>query len=360
MNPEIEKLIKEYLTDGIISEKERKVLLRKAEDMGLDVDEVDLYIDAQQQKVDQVIDAAAQKKRGASCPFCGGPVPQLTDKCPHCGEHITVEASKEIEELINQLEDALVGLKSGKETKKSKADVERYVRKAKLYYENNPKVNKLLGEIDTELSKTLSEQKKEAIIALCKKYWYIIVALLLVLILLFVFRPTRRNNAEKCIEAITEVLEDGNVEEAIKYFESFDRGYRQIHSVIAPMITASAKHNKMDVIYDFLDRHFYTDDYQVMVQDIYINSGKFEEYEKISGIATEHYGEADLDYVEFLERVIAYLQANGRQSEIKDILDGRLDHFTAIKKFCEPGCSSYKYCRPVVKKRLYKRAGIQE
>ena len=50
MNPEIEKLIKEYLTDGIISEKERKVLLRKAEAMGLDVDEVDLYIDAQQQK----------------------------------------------------------------------------------------------------------------------------------------------------------------------------------------------------------------------------------------------------------------------------------------------------------------------
>lgn len=359
MNPEIDKLIQEYLTDGIISEKERKVLLRKAESMGLDIDEVDLYIDAQQQKVDQVIDAAAQKKRGASCPFCGGSVPQLTDKCPHCGEHITVEASKEIEELINQLEEALVTLKSGKDVKKSKADVERYVRKAKLYYENNPKINKLLGEIDTELSKTLSEQKKEAIIDLFKKYWYIIVALLVVLILLFVFRPTRINDAEKCIEAITEVLEDGNVEEAIKYYESFDGGgYSKIHSVIAPIITAGAKHNKMDVTYDFLDRHFYTDDYQVMLQDIYINSGKFEEYEKISGIATEYYGEADLDYVEFLERVIVYLQANGRQSEIKKILDDRLDYFDDDERI-ERGWSNYDYSRPVVKKRLYKRAGIE-
>jgi hypothetical protein len=356
MNPEIEKLIKEYLTDGIISEKERKVLLRKAENMGLNVDEVDLYIDAQQQKVDQVIDAAAQKKRGASCPFCGGSVPQLTDKCPHCGEHITIEASKEIEELINQLEDALVGLKSGKETKKSKADVERYVRKAKLYYENNPKVNKLLGEIDVELNKALSDQKKEAIIALCKKYWYIIVALLVVLILLFVFRPTRIDNAEKCIEAITDVLEDGNVEEAIKYYEAFKGGTYYIQSTIHQIIVASAEHNKLDVAYDFINRRGDFSDLK-MLKNAYIDSGKFEEYEKISGITSLTYSSDKREYVEFLEAWIDYLVTNGRMLEAKKIIDNRLLKFDEYEN---PDGDHYPYQRDKVRKRLYDRAGIQE
>lgn len=350
MNPEIEKLIQEYLTDGIITEKERKVLLRKAESMGLDIDEVDLYIDAQQQKVDQVIDAAAQKKRGASCPFCGGPVPQLTDKCPHCGEYITIEASKEIEELINQLEDALVGLKSGKETKKSKADVERYVRKAKLYYENNPKINKLLGDIDVELNKALFDQKKEAIIALCKKYWYIIVALLAVLILLFIFRPTRIDNAEKCIEAITDVLEDGNVEEAIKYYEAFKGGTYSIRSTIQQIIVASAKHNKLDVAYAFVTREGQG---RTMLKNAYIDSRKFEEYEKISGITSLISSYDKREYVEFLEAWIDYLVANGRMLEAKKIIDNRLF------KFDEYENPHYPYQRDKVRKRLYDRAGIK-
>lgn len=44
---ELDDLIQEYLTDGIITPKERKVLLNKAASLGLNVDEIDLYIDAQ-------------------------------------------------------------------------------------------------------------------------------------------------------------------------------------------------------------------------------------------------------------------------------------------------------------------------
>ena len=76
---EFEDLLKEYLTDGIITSKERQVLLKKALQLGYNVDEVDLYIDAQQQKCDQTAEAAAAKKRGKTCPFCGGTVPQLAD-----------------------------------------------------------------------------------------------------------------------------------------------------------------------------------------------------------------------------------------------------------------------------------------
>ena len=149
---EFDNLLQEYLTDGIITEQERKVLLRKAEKLGLDVDEIDLYITAQEQKVEQAADAVVRKKKGQACPFCGGSVPQLTDKCPHCGEHITVEASEELKEIIENLEEALVDLKSGKDFEKSKAMTERYVRKAKLYYSNNPKIKPLLEEVNTEMA----------------------------------------------------------------------------------------------------------------------------------------------------------------------------------------------------------------
>lgn len=53
------------------------------------------------------------KRRGKTCPYCGSSIPDLTDKCPNCGGNITPEASKELEEIIEHLESALVAFKSG-------------------------------------------------------------------------------------------------------------------------------------------------------------------------------------------------------------------------------------------------------
>lgn len=163
---ELTDLVKEYLTDGIITSKERQVLLKKAEALGINTEEFDLYIDAQQQKADQQIEAAASKKRGITCPFCGAAVPSLADKCPSCGENITAEATEELKEIFEKLEDALEEFKSDWDSETSRATVERYVRKAKMYYGNNPKVQKILEEIQEE-SKNASAyaenkaQKKE-------------------------------------------------------------------------------------------------------------------------------------------------------------------------------------------------------
>lgn len=162
---DLTELVEEYLTDGIISSKERDVLLKKAEKMGVNVDEFDLYIDAQQQKVDQSIDATARKKRGATCPFCGGPVPQLVDKCPHCGQFITAQASEELKEILEKLEDAMVDMKSGRNVERNKAIVEKYSRKARLYYSNNPKIKPLLAEIEEDIinaqKEALAKEKRE-------------------------------------------------------------------------------------------------------------------------------------------------------------------------------------------------------
>ena len=147
---ELEQLIQEYLTDGVLTDKERQVILKKAEGMGLDRDEIDLYLDAQVQKIEQASDAAVRRQKSKSCPYCGGGIPLLTDKCPHCGESITAQASDELQEIFNHLEDALVNLKDVSDYKRNKAIVERYVRKAKMYYGSNPKVQALLEEVNIE------------------------------------------------------------------------------------------------------------------------------------------------------------------------------------------------------------------
>ena len=172
---ELDLLIQEFLTDGILTDKERQVVLKKAEGMGLDRDEIDLYLDAQVQKIDQATDAAIRKQKSKSCPYCGAPVPQLADKCPECGQYITPEASKDLQEILDYLEDALVDLKSGKDIDRSKATVEKYARKAKLYYINNPKIKILLSEVEEEICAAeklfASKQRKQGILKFFANKW---------------------------------------------------------------------------------------------------------------------------------------------------------------------------------------------
>ncbi len=157
---ELDDLIQEYLTDGIISPKERQVLLNKAKELGLNVDEIDLYIDAQQQKADQAVAAAMNKRRGKTCPYCGSSIPELTDKCPNCGGNVTPEASAGLEEILEKLETALVKFKSGVRAEDG-AVVERYVRKARMYYGNNPKIQQILKEIESQAVAAKRKEKKE-------------------------------------------------------------------------------------------------------------------------------------------------------------------------------------------------------
>ena len=156
---ELDDLIKEYLTDGIISAKERQVLLNKAQALGLNVDEVDLYIDAQQQKADQAVAAAVNKRRGKTCPYCGESIPELTDKCPYCGKNITPEASEELKSLIHDLQYKLERYIKWP-TDGSKAEIESYIRKAKMYYGNNPKVQCLVEETEESIKETIAKGKK--------------------------------------------------------------------------------------------------------------------------------------------------------------------------------------------------------
>lgn len=198
---ELDALIQQYLTDGVLTDKERQVILNKAEKMGLDRDEVDLYLDAEEQKIDQATDAAVRKQKGKTCPYCGSPVPQLADKCPACNQFITPEASEELKEIIDNLEEALVQFKSGKDLAKSKATVERYARKAKMYFSNNPKIKPLLAEVEEEMAVTekraKSLQRSESIKSFFTNPWtygalFIILTILVIAFFIYMTNKTAK------------------------------------------------------------------------------------------------------------------------------------------------------------------------
>lgn len=111
MNPEIDRLITIAIADGEISEKERGIILRKAELLGLDKDEVEMIMDGElalikkeSQKANQILPKSNKEGYIRKCPSCGASVPSFTSKCSDCGlEFRGTEATHSVKQLSEQL-----------------------------------------------------------------------------------------------------------------------------------------------------------------------------------------------------------------------------------------------------------------
>lgn len=117
MHPELERLIKMSIADGKITEKERAIILQKAEKLGEDKDEIELILDGelasiQAQQVSNQTQQKSSNKVGdiKKCPSCGAPVPALTLKCSECGHdfHSETATNKQIRDYIRELQDKLI------------------------------------------------------------------------------------------------------------------------------------------------------------------------------------------------------------------------------------------------------------
>ena len=115
-NPQLEKLIDLALADGELTEKEKQVLFKKAEGMGIDLDEFEMVLEAklyERNKSNNAQTSTAAPKSNKfgdikKCPACGAVLQSFTTKCPDCGfEFRNVEANCTIQhlfELLNEVE----------------------------------------------------------------------------------------------------------------------------------------------------------------------------------------------------------------------------------------------------------------
>ena len=87
MNPEIEKLIDLAIADGEITDKERSVILKKAEKLGEDPDEVEMILDW---RLHQSKKLKTKEKVGniKVCPSCGESVKSFQLNCSSCGHEL--------------------------------------------------------------------------------------------------------------------------------------------------------------------------------------------------------------------------------------------------------------------------------
>lgn len=165
----LEALIKNILADGEITEKERVVLHNCAETEGVDADEIDVYIDGELDKIHNEQQKAKAQVR--KCPACGEIIPILSRICPLCGNAVDDKETGNLQELIQSIENNLVSVKEilssfqngigyfdiffsnrDKEYVGKRATFEKDIRKARVYYGEDKKVQLLINELEEELN----------------------------------------------------------------------------------------------------------------------------------------------------------------------------------------------------------------
>ena len=116
---EMEALIEATLADGVLTDQEKTALINRAEKEGVDLNELEIYIQSILQKRQQELDkksreALAQheeadleseKLRSKTlrvCPKCGTQIPHLSNACPNCG--FIIEKTELDEKLVVLME----------------------------------------------------------------------------------------------------------------------------------------------------------------------------------------------------------------------------------------------------------------
>ena len=114
-NEQIENLINLAIADGDLTEKEKQILFKKAEAIGIDLDEFEMVIDAKlfekQQSLKSNINiysAPKSEKLGdvKKCPSCGAITQSFSTKCSDCGhEYRNIDASQNITKFFDKLDE---------------------------------------------------------------------------------------------------------------------------------------------------------------------------------------------------------------------------------------------------------------
>ena len=168
---EMEALIEATLQDGELTDQEKAVLLKRAQKEGIDVDELDVYIQSllqkrqqeQNEKKEAIFEKYEEEKKkaiGPVCPKCGKQVPPLALVCD-CGFEFTkkkeVSSVQLLFEKINNIQLTSAEIDSCSDVVKEEVNKEyRVVHDA---YGNAVK------KVNDEKIKELKEKKKREIIS---------------------------------------------------------------------------------------------------------------------------------------------------------------------------------------------------
>ena len=103
----LDPVIELALADGVVTDKEREILYRKADEFGVPRDELDMILDAKIHLFSKERSNEASSKEHAKCPACGAQVESFATRCEYCGHEIKgVEVSGRLTRFKQELENA--------------------------------------------------------------------------------------------------------------------------------------------------------------------------------------------------------------------------------------------------------------
>lgn len=111
-NEKLEELIDAALADGVLTEKEKQVLFKKAQEMGIDLDEFEMVLDSRLVKLKKSEERKAQSSAPKSnklgdvkkCPACGAIVQSYQGACHECGYAFeNIDANSTAKKLADEL-----------------------------------------------------------------------------------------------------------------------------------------------------------------------------------------------------------------------------------------------------------------
>ncbi len=261
-NEQLENLIDAALADGVLTEKEKQILFKKAQALGVDLDEFEMVLDARLvnlQKAEQEKAASSAPKSNKlgdvkKCPSCGAMVQSFQGVCPECGYAFEgVDANSAIKELSNLLQrESGIGKMEriidsfpipmdkatllafltwlrpqSVDTKNPLANsyFKKYVEcvnKIKVSFSDDKDLQRFITFV-VEDEKKIKRQKLLNSTIKNKYFW---IGVVIFVILLLLFKPNLKTDSENASAAIMKALQKENVEKACDIFIEFENKYR--------------------------------------------------------------------------------------------------------------------------------------
>ena len=143
---QLEQLIQSVIADGVITDKERSVLHKKAAAEGIDEDEIDVYVDGLVAQMKPSM-PKEEKRKQRKCPHCGEILKATDIVCPNCGNEISRE---DVHSSVQKLFDLL------------KEEDEHYAQKLESLSKKNS-IDKIKGDDKDGTKRAIFEKQQKTL-----------------------------------------------------------------------------------------------------------------------------------------------------------------------------------------------------